>query len=47
MSEQNRKQWTQPQLKVLGDVESLTLQGKVKNFGGNDGFIFSNQSISG
>jgi hypothetical protein len=48
MTEQNKKQWTQPQLKVLGDVETLTLQAaKVKNFGGADGFILQNQSISG
>jgi len=40
-----KKQWTQPTLTVLGDVESLTL--KNKNFGGNDGYTFENQSISG
>ncbi len=49
MSESTRKKdWNQPQLTVLGDVETLTLRDpKVKNFGGNDGFIFQNQSISG
>ena len=47
MTEQTKMQWTQPQLKVLGDVETLTLAPKVKNFGGNDGFILQNQSISG
>ncbi len=47
MTEQTKKQWSQPQLKVLGDVETLTLDPKVKNFGGNDGFILENQSISG
>lgn len=46
MTERPKKQWNQPQLKVLGDVETLTL-AKVKSFGGSDGFIFSNQSISG
>jgi hypothetical protein len=47
MTEQTRKEWNQPQLKVLGDVETLTLAPKVKNFGGNDGFILQNQGISG
>ena len=42
----NKKQWTQPSLTVLGDVEALTLE-KVKNFGGNDGFVLENQTISG
>jgi hypothetical protein len=42
-----KMQWTQPEVKVLGDVESLTLADKVKNFGGNDGYIFENQTISG
>jgi hypothetical protein len=46
MNEHNKKEWTQPQLTVLGNVETLTLQ-KVKNFGGNDGFILQNQTISG
>ena len=47
MQEQTKKEWTRPQLTVLGNVESLTLQ-KVKTFGGNDGFILQNgQSISG
>jgi hypothetical protein len=47
MTEQTKKQWTQPELKDLGDIETLTLQPKVKNFGGNDGFILENQGISG
>lgn len=42
----NKKEWSQPQLSVLGNVESLTLQ-KIKNFGGNDGFTLENQTISG
>jgi len=42
----NKKQWTQPSLTILGDVEALTLE-KVKNFGGNDGFVLENQTISG
>jgi hypothetical protein len=46
MTEQ-KKQWAQPELKVLGDVETLTLAPKVKTFGGNDGFILENQGISG
>jgi hypothetical protein len=45
--EQTKKQWTAPELTVLGDVETLTLQ-KVKSFGGNDGFVLQNgQGISG
>jgi hypothetical protein len=42
-----KKEWSQPQLTVLGNVETLTLAPKVKNFGGADGFILENQSISG
>lgn len=42
----NKKQWNQPQLSVLGDVESLTLT-KAKSFGGNDGFTLESQGISG
>jgi hypothetical protein len=42
----NKKEWNQPKLTALGDVESLTLQ-KIKNFGGNDGFTLENQTISG
>jgi hypothetical protein len=42
----NKKEWTQPRLTVLGDVETLTL-AKDKHFGGADGFLFENQSISG
>ena len=47
MTDSKRKEWSQPQLTVLGDVETLTLAPKVKNFGGSDGFILENQSISG
>ncbi|HLK67787.1 MAG TPA: hypothetical protein VKU19_30355 [Bryobacteraceae bacterium] len=47
MTDTNKKQWSRPQLTVLGDVETMTLQPKVKNFGGNDGFILENQGISG
>ena len=43
---EHKKEWTQPRLSVLGDVEALTLE-KVKNFGGNDGFVLKNQGISG
>jgi hypothetical protein len=46
MTEPTKKEWSQPQLSVLGDVESLTLQ-KIKNFGGNDGFTLENATISG
>jgi len=47
VTDTNKKQWSRPQLTVLGDVETMTLQPKVKNFGGNDGFILENQGISG
>jgi hypothetical protein len=43
---ENKKQWEQPRLTVLGDVETLTL-AKEKHLGGADGFMFENQSISG
>jgi hypothetical protein len=46
MTEPTKKQWSQPQLRVLGDVESLTLV-KNKNFGPTDGFMFVNAPISG
>lgn len=46
MTEPQKKEWNQPQLTVLGDVETLTL-AKNKQFGGADGFLFENQSISG
>jgi len=42
----NKKEWNQPQLTVLGDVETLTL-AKNKRMGGADGFLFENNSISG
>jgi hypothetical protein len=48
MIETQKKDWNRPTLAVLGDVESLTQASpKVKNFGGNDGFILENQGISG
>ena len=43
---ESKKPWAQPSVTVLGDVEALTLD-KVKNFGGNDGFVLENQTISG
>ncbi len=46
MNEPTKKQWNQPQLRVLGNVESLTLI-KSKNFGSSDGFMFNNTPISG
>ena len=46
MTQPNKKEWSQPQLTVLGDVESLTLQ-KIKSVGGNDGFTLENATISG
>ena len=39
-------EWSQPQLTVLGDIETLTL-AKNKNYGVSDGFLFNNQPISG
>jgi hypothetical protein len=42
----NKKEWNQPQLTILGDVETLTL-AKSKTMGGADGFLFENNSISG
>ena len=47
MNETAKKDWLQPQVTVLGDVETLTLQPKNKTLGGNDGFLFQNQAISG
>jgi len=43
----DKKQWTQPQLTVLGDVETLTLQMKDKKYGTSDGFTFLSNPISG
>ena len=43
----DKKQWTQPQLTVLGDVETLTLQLKDKKFGATDGFSFQGNPVSG
>ena len=42
----HKKAWEQPVLTTLGDVETLTL-AKNKSFGGADGYLFENQSISG
>ncbi len=42
----NKKQWAEPQLTVLGNVESLTLV-KAKQFGTSDGFTFQGSGISG
>jgi hypothetical protein len=41
-----KKQWSQPQLVVLGDVKELTM-AKDKHFGTSDGFLFNNVPISG
>ncbi len=43
----DKKQWSQPQLTVLGDVETLTLTLKDKKFGSSDGFTFQSNPISG
>jgi hypothetical protein len=43
---QEKKQWSQPQLVVLGDVKELTM-AKNKHFGTSDGFLFNNVPISG
>jgi hypothetical protein len=45
--ENNKKEWAQPQLTVLGDVKELTLAGKNKHYGVSDGFMFNNAPISG
>lgn len=42
----SEKVWKQPELTVLGDVETLTLV-KSKNFGTSDGFVFNGVPISG
>jgi hypothetical protein len=47
MQEQKqKKEWTPPELTVLGNVETLTLV-KSKQFGTSDGFIFNGIAISG
>jgi hypothetical protein len=46
MAENTKKEWTPPQLLVLGDVKTLTL-AKNKHFGVSDGFVFNNTPISG
>ena len=43
---QSKKEWSLPQLVVLGDVKDLTLD-KSKHFGTSDGFVFNNTPISG
>lgn len=35
-----RKEWKQPKLTVLGNVESLTMAG-VKTLGSSDGFVLA------
>lgn len=49
MAQTKSKEWKQPELTVLGDVETLTL--KTKAFGTSDGYIFISgqglQNISG
>jgi hypothetical protein len=45
MTDNKKKQWAQPQLTVLGNVESLTL--KNKQYGTSDGFLFQGNAISG
>lgn len=56
MRDDQKRQWTQPQLVVLGDVRELTLHRhrehdvgdpKNKHFGTSDGFVFTNTPISG
>lgn len=42
----NKKEWKQPELTVLGNVETLTLS-KNKSFGTSDGYLFNNTPISG
>jgi hypothetical protein len=46
MRESSKKEWTQPQLILLGDVKELTL-AKNKHYGVTDGFLFNNVPISG
>jgi hypothetical protein len=45
MADNQKKQWTAPELTVLGDVETLTQ--KSKQFGTSDGFTFQGAGISG
>ena len=44
--QEQKKEWKQPELTVLGNVETLTL-AKTKSFGTSDGFIFNGIAISG
>jgi hypothetical protein len=46
MQQEHKKEWTQPELTVLGNVETLTLV-KSKQFGTSDGFVFNGVPISG
>jgi len=45
MKQEQKKEWTQPELTVLGNVETLTL--KNKTMGATDGFTFNGVPISG
>jgi hypothetical protein len=45
MQQEQKKEWAQPELTLLGNVETLTL--KVKQFGTSDGFTFQGTGISG
>jgi hypothetical protein len=40
-----KKQYTPPQLIVLGTVEDLTQQAKSKAYGGGDDVLVNNQAI--
>jgi hypothetical protein len=46
MQQEQKKVWIQPELTVLGNVETLTLV-KNKQFGTSDGFVFNGVPISG
>jgi hypothetical protein len=46
MQQEQKKEWTQPELTVLGNVETLTLV-KNKVLGTSDGFVFNGVPISG
>jgi hypothetical protein len=45
MQQEQKREWTQPELTVLGNVETLTLKNKV--LGTTDGFVFNGVPISG
>jgi len=42
MAETKKENWTPPELRVFGDVETLTLANN-KSFGTGDAFTFQNQ----